>query len=766
MEAKQETQEEQVSDTQKPTTEPQQLSNTVPLISVTLTEESANTASTTTTSHHVRNGSLSADDTIKVTKDMFRQSKDLLQTSWKEQKAQDKLKAHKRSQSNQEISALDKPPVHRRTVSVATETVTPTRGRSNSSAISPVKIVSPKKAASANSTPVAEKKKLSFSLFKTKSAESPAKKNDVGKKNDVSKKIVLESSTGSVLSDSGSLSSSDEHPKSPELTASVLVNRGQDIVKQSTTLFKEVKSSEATQDLIGEGKKIVSSLKEHEDVKQILAEGKRVYDDVKNSEKGQELIKEGKNLITEIKENDKFKQLKDQGKALLDSKNRNSKKFDRQQLVELINNGKDLLKDVEAGHSKGEIEGYISAAQGLLKEVVNDNKDQGKSLISNLKNTNNEELGQLFKEGEDLVKSLKSNPEVGSLITDSKDKVLDLLSSEKNLDASDAKELLSKGKTVIKTVVQSEQGQNIAKHVKSALGKPEVQNMIMKSEKVFGELVSSNKFQKLLQSNMKFISDLKNVVVPFIQDQLLVMKIPPITGVKDTKLGKVDYTLSDVVFSGLTIPPSGVSVEFQEQIIVQVANISAELRQIKWKFRQQPFPHIKDDGLADAKVEGAKGIISFKIAFEDHKPKLTITELDFQLGKLELKVQNASITRLYNWLLTTFSESVQNTVQEKLLTFLKTHIGSLAEKLNTLVLEYWPKVMKNRSSSTGSRGSRGSTKSDSSTEAKEEAQVRKEESVADVSQKDDTSNSSNSSSEEKPESEKVEKIVVVEVDKT
>ena len=78
---------------------------------------------------------------------------------------------------------------------------------------------------------------------------------------------------------------------------------------------------------------------------------------------------------------------------------------------------------------------------------------------------------------------------------------------------------------------------------------------------------------------------MKNVIVPFIQDQLLVMKIPPITGTKskefsgnflifknllDTKIGNVDYTLSDIVFSGLNIPPKGVSVDFKEEITIKV----------------------------------------------------------------------------------------------------------------------------------------------------------------------------------------------------
>jgi hypothetical protein len=73
-------------------------------------------------------------------------------------------------------------------------------------------------------------------------------------------------------------------------------------------------------------------------------------------------------------------------------------------------------------------------------------------------------------------------------------------------------------------------------------------------------------------------------------------------------------------------------------------DITAEIKKLKWKFRQQSFPHIHDDGEADAKVAGAQGIFSFTISFEEHKPKLVITQLDFTLGQLELKVSNASVT--------------------------------------------------------------------------------------------------------------------------
>jgi hypothetical protein len=81
------------------------------------------------------------------------------------------------------------------------------------------------------------------------------------------------------------------------------------------------------------------------------------------------------------------------------------------------------------------------------------------------KNHSNVELGQLMQESESLVKGLRANPEVDSLLKEGKEHVLNLLSQEGNLklDAASTKDMLSKGKNVLKTVATSEQGQNIAR---------------------------------------------------------------------------------------------------------------------------------------------------------------------------------------------------------------------------------------------------------------------------------------------------------------
>jgi hypothetical protein len=67
---------------------------------------------------------------------------------------------------------------------------------------------------------------------------------------------------------------------------------------------------------------------------------------------------------------------------------------------------------------------------------------------------------------------------------------------------------------------------------------------------------------------------------------------------------------------------------------------------MSWKYRQQSFPHIKDKGTADAEVGEAKVFFSFSILFENGKPKLVVTKLDFSMEKLELKVHRASVKYL------------------------------------------------------------------------------------------------------------------------
>ena len=69
----------------------------------------------------------------------------------------------------------------------------------------------------------------------------------------------------------------------------------------------------------------------------------------------------------------------------------------------------------------------------------------------------------------------------------------------------------------------------------------------------------------------------------------------------------------------------------------------AQINNMSWIFRQQSFPHVKDNGTADAKVSQAKGFIAFNISFESGKPKISISRADFSFNSLDLKVHGASI---------------------------------------------------------------------------------------------------------------------------
>ncbi len=81
-------------------------------------------------------------------------------------------------------------------------------------------------------------------------------------------------------------------------------------------------------------------------------------------------------------------------------------KIDKQQLIEIIDQGRELLKDIQNDHSRDELIKYIESAQGLVKNVITENKDQGKDLVLNI-TKNHTQAEVMFQEGENLVKGLK-----------------------------------------------------------------------------------------------------------------------------------------------------------------------------------------------------------------------------------------------------------------------------------------------------------------------------------------------------------------------
>ena len=354
-----------------------------------------------------------------------------------------------------------------------------------------------------------------------------------------------------------------------------------------------------------------------------------------------ELIKDGKVLL----------------RALLTSKDSKN----------TVSQGFVVLKSLKEKHP--EIFAILLESENLAKEI-----------------RKNEDVKGLIKQGQSLVTGMIDNG-TGQLKIDKEATAL-LFKNGVNVALHNkesrkfAKDALTNGKDLVERLSQEE-------HIHA---------MLLNGKNMFKDMKKSGELRELLKANVQFVTDLADTAIPFVRDQLLAMHIPSLGGTKPLSVGgKLTFELSNIVLSGLTIPVKGIKIDFTDSILIQVVNIGAEIKGMKWSYSQSGFPYLKDSGTGGCTVKNAEGKISFKIEFsKEGQPYLAVSDAEFKIGSLDINVGATTASFIYNVLLSLFSSVIKNQVESEISKLINKHVGKLTTKINKLAAKYWPKIFSDK----------------------------------------------------------------------
>eukprot|EP01133_Synstelium_polycarpum_P003652 gene3652-4195_t len=384
-------------------------------------------------------------------------------------------------------------------------------------------------------------------------------------------------------------------------------------------------------------------------------------------EHGKELIEQSNKLLGEIKEMESGKELFQEGKALVDAI------MKKQEAKQLMERGMELISQTKQNKEALELMNHCKEFM-----VFYANEDKVKNIL---------------QEGRQLLEDI-NNEEVAGLWDDSKNVFLDFLSDDSKhlskdmLDSPELLNLLERGGKLASTVQETIKTNKL---VSEFAQKEDFKNILAKGNKFVSEVKSKQQLIDFLKQNKDFIKEIKNTIIPFITDRLLSLQIPTVNGVSKG----FKYEISNLVFAGLGIEPEHVNVDFGENnksITVSVNEFTAQLKNFLWTYKQEGFPYLKDDGTASA---------NFEIETTDSEtPEIKITEIVFVLKNLEVIVGKGKAKWLYNYLISKFSDSIKTTVETKIKSTMTTHLNTLTAKINSLVGEYWKKLMTKLNNST------------------------------------------------------------------
>jgi hypothetical protein len=105
-----------------------------------------------------------------------------------------------------------------------------------------------------------------------------------------------------------------------------------------------------------------------------------------------------------------------------------------------------------------------------------------------------------------------------------------------------------------------------------------------------------------------------------------------------------------------------------EALVLEVVHISAQLKHLQWKLKQNYFPHMKGEGTADASASEASIRLGFSVKKREVpseegppglEPVVVLSSKHVSIGRIDLKVENCPMAWLYTLLAALFREPIR-----------------------------------------------------------------------------------------------------------
>ena len=425
--------------------------------------------------------------------------------------------------------------------------------------------------------------------------------------------------------------------------------RGRGVLEKSELWLKSATENEDLIDVLRRGKQSgklsIESLRKSEENAEILDRGREIIDSLKLKEDVQQTV----SILEDFQHEESYLKLLEEGKKLFEDEDATLTSRDQLEKAQVI------LRQLEQSETFKRLKSHVETT--AVKYCDEETIKQGKQVVKNVKTS--EEFKQLVTEGKKVVSRFATG-------------------EEQDLSAS-VSGLVQLGGQVVQHAKASDAGAALVEK-----GSKVVENLT--------EAWKANKMQsqaaEILKQNEEFVEDVKNVVLPWARDQLLSLQLPVVTGSKMTKMGNVNYELSDMQLSSLAIPVDKVTMWWDMDCLhVDITGLHAAMKNFTWQYNKMSFPWLKDDGKADTSIGGG----SFHVTIEI-KASVTITELSAHFDSFQLETRQTRASWLYNTLIYWFKDGLQTTLNEQLNLMLDLHAASLSDAINKVVRQHLPKL--------------------------------------------------------------------------
>eukprot|EP01043_Picozoa_sp_COSAG02_P030564 COSAG02_NODE_1957_length_10261_cov_51.399134_3_plen_958_part_00 len=181
----------------------------------------------------------------------------------------------------------------------------------------------------------------------------------------------------------------------------------------------------------------------------------------------------------------------------------------------------------------------------------------------------------------------------------------------------------------------------------------------------------------LLEENEKFVQQLTDLALKYIEEVVCSVEIPAIVG--DKEWGT--YKIAGLAVKRFSIDPDCVQAIVTERVRIDVRGIDIEFDAFTFELDKTTFPAVQDEGKADATAT-ISACVQFGISTDAEK-NIVIDNLEayVQVDTLPVTVITANHKWLFNTLLSFFASRVKDAVQEEVVEQVEQGVAYLDEQL-------------------------------------------------------------------------------------
>eukprot|EP00003_Mantamonas_plastica_P025432 TRINITY_DN4995_c0_g1_i3.p1 TRINITY_DN4995_c0_g1~~TRINITY_DN4995_c0_g1_i3.p1 ORF type:complete len:441 (-),score=136.18 TRINITY_DN4995_c0_g1_i3:556-1878(-) len=174
-------------------------------------------------------------------------------------------------------------------------------------------------------------------------------------------------------------------------------------------------------------------------------------------------------------------------------------------------------------------------------------------------------------------------------------------------------------------------------------------------------------------------SSIKAEVQKFLAVQLHDISIPDQFG----ESGKMAYEISNMNLTDAEYRDIDVKMTF-DQIVIDVLDLQMKMKETEWRFSQNKFPFIKDNGTANFALSEMTLSIVFDIqASMSGHPSITLNRVAVTIGEFKMKT-TGSMSLIYNSLFAIFNTKIKAVVEQEMQERFHSSVSMLTESVNVL----------------------------------------------------------------------------------